>query len=504
MSCGTVVTGSVRPRLATSPLRDLSDLDASYGHLVIEFAELIGRPLDPWQCEAVIRGGELLPDGSPRFRKVLLLVARQNGKTTLLSVLALYWLAVEQVRTVLGTSTKVNTAQESWENTVLLAQGSDVLSPMIPVRGGVRRANGEQMPRLGGGRYKIAAANGDAGRGLTLERVILDELREHTSYAAWDAVVPAMSAVPGAQVWCLSNAGHDYSVVLNDLYSRALVERESGSDLCLLDWSAESGADPLDEVALAAANPSLGYRMPILPLLEDARRAVREGGAVLAGFRTEHMCQRVRLLDPAIDPDRWGECGPMRGRPARSLDVFRARVALAWDVSPDGLHASVYAAAVDDEGHVHVDAVDAWHGLHATRDLRGELPGIVAKIRPAVVGWLPAGPAAAVAATLAQRSVRSAWPPAGVGVEAVKAEVPSVCMGFAELVRSGDLRHGDDPLLSAQVAVAQKQRRGDAWVFARPVDGAAYVDAVYAAASAAHLARTLKVPLKVTEVITVS
>lgn len=477
--------GCTQPRLATEPLRDLAEPGASFGPLVAEFAALIGRPLDPWQVEAVLRGGELLEDGSPRFRTVLLLVSRQQGKTTLLTVLSLFWLAVERVGLVLGTSTKLDTARESWDAAVTLAQGSDVLAPLIP-RNGVRRANGEQQLTIGQGRYKIAAATGDAGRGLTVHRAILDELREHTDYRTWDAVVPAMSAVMDAQAWCLSNAGGDSSAVLNDLRAQALAELDAGGDLGLIEWSAPDGADPEDVEALAQATPNLGRRTPVKALLADARRAVELGGAALAGFRTERMCQRVRLLDPAIDPGAWLRCLEVG-----SLD--RSRVACCIDVAPDGQHVALYAAAVQDDGRVRVDPVQAWDGIGAVDAAERALPGVLARVRPKALGWLPNGPGAALAARLKDRKDRRGWPPPGVRVEEIRAETASVCMGFAELVTAGQVVHSGDPLLDAHVAVAERLRSGDTWRFSRKGDG--HVDAVYAAAGACHLARTLPTPV---------
>jgi phage terminase large subunit-like protein len=69
-------------------LRELTPA-TSYGFEVIDFArDVLEHPLLPWQEFAVIHGGELLPDGRPRFRIVLLLVSRQNGKTELPVVLS--------------------------------------------------------------------------------------------------------------------------------------------------------------------------------------------------------------------------------------------------------------------------------------------------------------------------------------------------------------------------------------------------------------------------------
>jgi hypothetical protein len=59
-----LVLGAVVPRLWTPPLRDLEDEESSWGYDFIDFCELIGWPLDPWQVWLAIHLGELYPDGS--------------------------------------------------------------------------------------------------------------------------------------------------------------------------------------------------------------------------------------------------------------------------------------------------------------------------------------------------------------------------------------------------------------------------------------------------------
>lgn len=471
-------------------------------------SEMLGRPFLPWQRWLVIHAGELLPDGRPRFRIVHVQVARQNGKTEVPAILSLYWQTVDQFgeyddAIILGTSTKLDYAKESWMKAIRYAEAGPGLVDVIPSHraGGAaakkrrrewtRQANGEQESELYSTRYKIAPANEEGGRSLTIARLVLDELRQHHTYDAWAASVPATNAVPRAQVWTLSNAGTDRSVVLNDERAAALAFIDTGDGdprRGWFEWSAPEDADPLNVEALAQANPSLGYLGDVEALLSDASTAVRLGGEALGKFRTEVMCLRVRSLDPAIDAAAWVRCGPTPDRPASSLAPWRRRVALCADLSLDGLHATVYAAAAAPGGLVHIDPVADWSGPDAAAQLRRALPGIVARVRPRAFGWFPSGPAAAVAAALAERPGR-AWPPAGVTVAAIREETAAVCMGLAELVKAEQLRHPNDPLLNAQVATADKAKTGARWVFER--GDVAYVDAVYAAAGAVHLARTL-------------
>lgn len=461
----------------------------SYGFEVADFAAEIGRPYDPWQRWCVIHAGELLPDGRPRFRRVLVLVARQNGKTELLVPLAAYWLFVLEAQTVLGTSTKLEYAQDSWKKLVKIVRRTSWLMDLLPSKKpfGIYQANGQvRLELAAGGEYRIAPADEEGGRSKTVDLAILDELRQHTTYASWDAVIPAQSAVSFAQAWCLSNAGSDRSIVLNDLLDIAVKGIETGGAegdqrLFLAEWSAPDGSDPEDVDALLQANPSIGYRQDLDDLMAEGRAAKAKGGDKLAGYLTERMCVRVRNLDPAIDPQAWAACSA-----PGTLDDHRARVVLCMDVAIDALHATVVAAAVLPDGRVRVEPVQAWDGPTCGRDMARALPALVDRVRPRAVGWFPTGPAAELAADLVQRP---GWPPAGVTVAPIRADTTAVCMGLEALVRGTQLAHSDDPLLDDQVSVAEKLWQGDAWRFTRK--GAGHVDAVYAAAGAVHLARTL-------------
>ncbi|MBQ1039295.1 terminase large subunit [Micromonospora sp. C81] len=483
------VLGHVEPRLWTAPLRELTP-ETSYGFEVIDFArDILGMPLDSWQEWLVIHAGELLEGGRPRFRKVLVIVARQNGKTHLLKVLALYWLFVEQWPMLLGTSANLATAKEAWEGAIEMALGVPLLAGQIQA---VMRGNNDTHLKLkSGGKYKIAAANRKGGRGLTLDRLIMDELREQHNYTAWKAAMPAMNARPDAQAWLITNQGEDKSIVLNSLRDtgvQALGGNVIDPELGFFEWSAPDGASPLDLDALAQANPNLGHRLRGASLLADAQRAVEAGGEELTGFRTEIMCQRVSALDAAVDPQAWSA-----GNVPGSLAEAKSRVALCLDVSVTRRHATLVAAAVMPDGRVRTRVVAAWEGPQATQELRRDLAGWVRKVGPQAFGWIPNGPAAALAADLKERPGRVSPFPANCSVEEIRAEVSAVCMGLADLVDAGQVLHSDDPLLNSHILAAEKLWSGDVWRFSRK--GGGECDAAYAVAGAIHLAKTLPTPI---------
>lgn len=230
------------------------------------------------------------------------------------------------------------------------------------------------------------------------------------------------------------------------------------------------------------ANPNLGRRLNVEALLAKAVRAKAAGGEQLTGFLTEHHCRYVSRLNPAIDAEAWEVC-----MDPGSLDSVRDKLAVCFDISIDGLHATLYAAGQLEDGRVRVDPVAAWSGRDAPSQLRLHLEEELLKVRPKVLGWFPGGPAAAVAAEFEERP---GWPPEGILVESIRGgDVTAVCMGFAEQVTSGRIAHSADPLLDAHIAGAEKLVQGDSWRFTRR--GVSHVDGLYAAAGAAHLARLL-------------
>jgi hypothetical protein len=522
----SAMRGSVTPRLWTPPLRPLTP-ETSRGFAQVTFArEVLRRPLDPWQEWLVIHAGEMLPDGRPRYRHVLVLVSRQNGKTYLLVVLSLFWMFVDRWPLVFGTSTKLDYARESWDKATKIVKATKVLRVQMPARGGFRRTNGEQemtsaivLPNGDQGtRYKIGAASDDGGRSLAIDRLVQDELRQHKTYDAWNAGTGAMSARPYGQNWALSNAGVDGSVVLNDRRDSALRFikwwETNGSDEVadrllagelpagmpsyregMFEWSADTDADPLDPLALAQANPNLNVtgwdgvlRMDPQELYLEAASAVESGGLQLAGFKTERMCIRVPVLDAAVDAGAWK-------RSAGVIDLAGHRVALCVDVSPDLEHATLTAAAPVGDDLVMLDVVDAWSGPTAVRQMLAALPGLVLEVRPVSLGWFPSGPAAAALSTLRDRAAKDrhfVWPPPWLEIVEITSETSGVCMGFAVDVRANLIRHGDDPLQNDHVTGADKLPTGDTWRFSRR--GAGHVDAAYSAAGAAHLARIMPAP----------
>lgn len=433
--------------------------------------------------------GELLPDGRPRFRTVLVLVARQNGKSLFCRLLTLFWMYVDRVPTVFGINSTRDTAKKSWKEVIKLAEQNPLLAEDLDVNHQVRQIGEEDFWNTFDSHYLFSAPNSRAGRSLTVNRAIIDELRQHKNRDAWDALIPTMNAIADAQAVIITNEGDESAIVLHELAESAMEYIDTGVGdprLGMFSWSAPAGADPTDLEALAYANPDLGNRLLADSIIGQAITAKQAGGATLARFRVEIMCQRVTQLNPGVEPEAWKACGTDE---PLDLATHRRSLALCFDVAIDGSHATLMGAATLD-GITHVEVIKRWQGFGCTKSLRDELPGIVAAIRPRVIGWYPGGPSAAVASSLAAK--RGVWPPRRVTVEELRAEVPAVCMGLDEAVSSGDVRHPKDAMLTTHVEQTQRLMQGDRWLFVRR--GAKPIDGAYALAGAVHLARSLPPP----------
>ena len=456
------LTGRVQPRLFTPPLRPLNRR-TSRGYEVCDFAEMSGEPLLPWQRWAVIHAMETVPGGAYRFRVVLILVARQNGKSQLKRTVSLWRLYMDGARLILGVAQDVSLAREQWNYALETIQASPDLSAELDQ---VRRVNGDEWWRLtSGGRYKIAASNRRAGRGLSIDELNIDELREQRSWDAWSALSKTTMARPRAQIWAMSNAGDDESIVLNQLRDAALSKRDPS--IGLFEWSAPDGCELDDETAWQQANPGLGHTVSAAAI----RTAL--GTDPPNVFRTEVLCQKVDQLDGAVDLTAWKACAD----PSGTMDGLRDRLAACFDIAPDGQHCTLAVAAMLTDGRARVEIVRAWKN---TDQARLELPELLDKIKPAAIAWYPTGPGGAFAPMLRPRRG---------GIELTGMKVAEACQGLADLAHSRQILHPSDPLLDAHIGAAQKLPSGDGWRFTRRGEG--HADAAYAAAGAVYVALTM-------------
>ena len=413
-----MLKGSTEPRIFTPPLRELTP-KTSLGFAVIEFAtDVLGVELLPWQKFLFIHALEVTGDADGewmfRFRTVLVLVARQQGKTMMSEVLALFFLYILNVNLIIGTSTNLAAAEEVWDGVVDIADSNEHLAKEIE---DIKKSSGRKTITLTGRRrYGVTAANRKGARGKSGDLILLDELREHQDFSAWSAVSKTTMARPNAIIWCMSNAGDGASVVLRNLRMKAHsrigdpdgINRSIGSKavemdeledldddaLGIFEWSAHPDAKVNDRAEWALANPSLGYGFVTERALASACATDPE-----AEFKTECLCQWVTAsITPPFPIGAW-EAGVDK-------DSQIAPDSPLWwgvDVSDDRTKASVAVCGLrpDRSWHVELAAyrsgvawLSSWfeeramkyHGMKVALQVRGAPVAAFADILGAIDG----------------------------------------------------------------------------------------------------------------------
>ena len=385
------------------------------------------------------------------------IAARQNLKTYLLEALVLADLFLFGSNLVIWTAHLFATTMEAFRD---LQQVVDANAPLSRRVKKISEANGEEhFELLSGQRLLFKARSKSGGRGLTGDRVILDEAFA-LGPSEMGSLLPTLSARPNPQVIYASSAGKIDSHVLRGVRDRG----RAGGDpsLVYVEWCApvvpcaddrcdhrpDSPGCALDDVdAWRQANPALGRRLSV-----DRIAAERRALAALPG---EFARERLGWWDEppgnvaGLPLNLW-EASTLTG-PAGTL------LALAVDVTPDLAYASIGRATAVPAG-VRLDLADHRRG---TAWVAAE----VARLR--------AGSAVPVALDMGTPAsvLNTEFAALEVPIDTVNPAAADVAQGCSALL-DGIIRptvwHAAHPLLDAAVRGATRRAMGDgAWAWSR-------------------------------------
>lgn len=465
------ILGSEVPTVFTPPLRKLTP-QTSLGYECIEFAEqVLGLSLYPWQKWLLIHALELKPNGSYRFRTIVLLVARQNGKSRVLQILSLWRMYMDGAPLVIGTAQNLDIAEEQWQMAIDLAEANDELVGEIEH---IDRTNGKKAMRLKKNpeaglpvrRYKVAAANRKGGRGLSGDLILMDELREHTNWDSWSAVTKTTMARARPQIWAASNAGDASSVVLRSLRKtclRAIKDKDTKTaTMGLFEWSAtrydpKGGDDKSgdwvnmqtgDRAGWAMANPSLNWGDLTTESLASAFETDPD-----PVFRTECLCQWISTA--AAGPWEDGHWESLKDK--QSARAPGTGYYFGVDVSWDRNWAAITMAGRRADGRVTVEVVAYRTGtdwvvpwLVQRKDREGLL-GVAVQAN--------GSPVSSLLADMLQAKLEV--------VEWAGGELGRGTGQFFDLVKQSGLRHRDQDALNLAASTAQSKPISDYWLWDR-------------------------------------
>lgn len=264
----------------------LVDYAATAGPKVARLCEMVGYPPDPEQRLILDQTFAVDERGLPAASTVVIIAPRQNLKSATLKMMTLGWFFVSRERSVTWTAHNFDTAQNSFEDpyeqgVAQLVENSPLLARRLAA---IRRSHGSEGFELrSGAQFKLRARTTSGGRGLTADKVVLDEgfaLQEQQIAA----LRPTMMARPRGQLIVASSACLKTSTVLRDWVERG---RAGEPRLAYFEWcdprpnecrsedcdhartAVGCALDDLDR--LAAANPAYPHRITE-DSLRDARR----------------------------------------------------------------------------------------------------------------------------------------------------------------------------------------------------------------------------------------
>jgi hypothetical protein len=365
--------GSTLPRLFTPPLPEHVDPDAewgikpeaTWGPLCCDFLERILKwKLLPWQKWLYYRALEKRRNGTGfRFRYLIVLVARQNGKTKWGMGLGLWRLFMDKhgradpdwpaAKLAVVAAQNLDYAETTLKEVVDEIRDQPLLAPELLNH---KVTNGKHRAILSYRRlWRAATANKKGARSLSVDFAWLDELRTHTTPDAWNAVTPTTNVRICAQVLATSNAGENTSVKLKELRQAAVrkitVGDTADTQTGFFEWSVPDEVDPRDDSYWYLANPALGLLNEFC--LDDLRAHFETMEADdMPGFRTEYLCQWVDALKPGILPAQaWADTIDKESKRAENSPVYAC---IEYNYHRTRAYVGIAARRADGKTHIEV------------------------------------------------------------------------------------------------------------------------------------------------------
>jgi hypothetical protein len=441
--------GGVQTPRIHSKLNDLP----SKGQEMIDFAAELKINLMEWQRYVCIHGHKIRPDGRWAHSELGLIMARQQGKSTLMMLRILTGMFVWGEGLQLASAHRLTTSLETFRQIVGLIETNPKLEKEVKK---IRWQHGaEEIELFGNRRFVVKAAN-NAARGLSKpETIHLDELREYKDEDAWSSMRYSMMAAKNPQVWIYSSAGDQHSVILNKLRERALASATTNDPIGWFEWSAEPDAPillPSGEMnwsAFAQANPSLG-----ITIHPDNLKAVINDPPDIV--RTEVLAQWVDTINSAIDAQKWAMCQI----DAIPLDPEQP-IWLGLDLSPDRKFGALVAAQKLSGERFYIQLLHTWSNDYSLNDLAvaNDIAPYVRKYNTQTVAY----------SKRTSQAVASRLNSAGIQVTDMDGAIyAESCDRWLGAINSHRLQHSGQEELTQQTLSAAKLPFGDgSWIIGR-------------------------------------
>lgn len=437
-----------------------------------------GITLDRWQSWLIDRVLERYPEDHPdpekagrlRYRQVVISIPRQNGKSVLGAIFALYGLLMHEPGPyVIGVASSAEQARIVYDRVLYVVQSNPDLAKrfakMTETRG-IRTKDGR-------GRYEIKASKGAANQGIPTTLPIVDELHI-TKPQVWQSLVKGTQTKRNGLVVGITTAGDDDSELLKFLYKIGALSAEldpAQERFGFFCYQSPTEIVPDDDADLAEAIVlgSPGHyegRLEIGIAISEAR-STPDQDVIRYTFN-----RFVASKSTFLPTERW-----IRGY--RSTPFPAGRPWLAIDRTPDWSYATITVnVKVGDDVHTEVAASVVRPTIERLADLCDMIRS-VHDVRGAIMDGYSLR-------DLGAELVRRGWQ-THVATQGDMLTASSLL--YSRVIR-GTLKHSGDELLARQIPHTIRKNVGEGFRISRR-DSATAIDGVISTALGTFAAETL-------------
>lgn len=263
-----------------------------------------GKPFEllHWQWDRVIAPafGWKMPDGTRRFRKVGIGIPKKNGKSTLLSALALYHLIADRE----AGAEVYSAAADRMQASIIYKEAANMVdvSPALKDRLKVRRSVNTIEHRASKSIYKALSAEANTKEGLNISALLFDELHAQKDRLLWDTLRYGGAARLQPLFWWISTAGEadDTLLWMMEWSHCRKIQNSEVVDISYLPaiWEANKTDDWTKEETWEKANPSWHHTLNKREMREECKLAQMDGTHKVAFLR-------YRLNVPTAATSEW-------------------------------------------------------------------------------------------------------------------------------------------------------------------------------------------------------
>lgn len=318
------------------------DGDDTTGREAVDLAAAYGVPLDEWQA-AIVRGIlREAPSGGWAASQAGLVVARQNGKGQILLALELAGLLL-LAEQILHTAHAVKTSSDAFRRLWRVIESHPDLARLVKRHS--QQVGLEYVELTTGARIAFTTRSASAGRGLSIDRLVVDEAEDLPAPEV-GALAPTVFSRPKAQsiyVGTVPGPMHDAEAFAT---MRKSAHEGLNARLAWWEWCAEYGSDLDDHELWRRVNPAVASgRVDIQAVTDD--RAILPPDQ----FRAERLSMwipREASTESVFTAERWEALLDDDSTPA-------SNVAVGIDVPPSRDAATVCVAGLRADGLAHVE-----------------------------------------------------------------------------------------------------------------------------------------------------